>query len=98
MWPFGKEIELGHFGAGGLILNIIWLITFGWGFAIDHFVIGTIFCLTIVGGPFGLQHFERKIAEVIIGEFQNQPVCFALFFFNFSGETRHLLGRFICET
>lgn len=28
--------------------------------------------------------FERKIAEVIIGEFQNQPVCFALFFYNFS--------------
>ncbi|ODA38769.1 GNAT family N-acetyltransferase [Desulfosporosinus sp. BG] len=28
--------------------------------------------------------FERKIAEVIIGEFQNKPVCFALFFYNFS--------------
>ena len=28
--------------------------------------------------------FERKIAEVIIGEFQNRPVCFALFFYNFS--------------
>lgn len=28
--------------------------------------------------------FERKIAEVIIGEYQNQPVCFALFFYNFS--------------
>jgi len=28
--------------------------------------------------------FERQIAEVIIGEFQNKPVCFALFFHNFS--------------
>jgi hypothetical protein len=28
LWPFGKEIELGHFGAGGLIFNIIWLIVF----------------------------------------------------------------------
>lgn len=28
--------------------------------------------------------FERKAAEVIIGEFQNKPVCFALFFHNFS--------------
>ena len=28
--------------------------------------------------------FERKIAEVIIGEFQNKPVSFALFFYNFS--------------
>ncbi len=28
--------------------------------------------------------FERKAAEVIIGEFQNRPVCFSLFFHNFS--------------
>lgn len=28
--------------------------------------------------------FERKTAEVIIGEFQDKPVCFALFFYNFS--------------
>ncbi len=58
LWPFGKEIELGHFGAGGLIFNIIWLILFGWEFAITHFVIGSIFCITIVGIPFGLQHFK----------------------------------------
>jgi uncharacterized membrane protein YccF (DUF307 family) len=48
-WPFGKEIELGHFGAGGLIFNIIWLIIFGWEFAIAHLVIGSIFCITIIG-------------------------------------------------
>ncbi|MEL1134827.1 GNAT family N-acetyltransferase [Desulfitobacterium sp. THU1] len=28
--------------------------------------------------------FERKIAEVIIGEYQEKPVAFALFFHNFS--------------
>ncbi|KUO63144.1 MAG: GNAT family acetyltransferase [Gracilibacter sp. BRH_c7a] len=28
--------------------------------------------------------FERKVAEVIIGEYQNKPVSFALFFYNFS--------------
>lgn len=28
--------------------------------------------------------FERKMAEVIIGEYKNQPVSFALFFHNFS--------------
>lgn len=28
--------------------------------------------------------FERKTAEVIIGEYQDKPVCFALFFYNFS--------------
>ena len=28
--------------------------------------------------------FERKTAEVIFGEYQDKPVCFALFFYNFS--------------
>jgi GNAT superfamily N-acetyltransferase len=28
--------------------------------------------------------FERKIAEVIIGEYRNEPVSFALYFYNFS--------------
>jgi uncharacterized membrane protein YccF (DUF307 family) len=58
LWPFGKEIELGHFGAGGLIFNIIWLIVFGWEFALTHLVIGLLFCITIIGIPFGIQHFK----------------------------------------
>lgn len=62
LWPFGKEIELGNFGAGGLLGNIIWIIFFGWEFAIGHLVIGAIFCITVVGIPFGLQHF--KLAQL----------------------------------
>lgn len=58
LWPFGKEIEVGNFGAGGLIFNIIWIILFGWEFAIAHLIIGGVFCLTVIGIPFGLQHFK----------------------------------------
>jgi uncharacterized membrane protein YccF (DUF307 family) len=65
LWPFGKEIELGHFGAGGLIFNIIWLVLFGWEFAITHIVIGAIFCVTIIGIPFGLQHFKLAMLGLI---------------------------------
>ncbi|MDD2620818.1 MAG: YccF domain-containing protein [Syntrophomonadaceae bacterium] len=65
LWPFGKEIELGHFGAGGLLLNIIWLIVFGWEFAITHLIIGLIFCITILGIPFGLQHFKFAMLGLI---------------------------------
>jgi uncharacterized membrane protein YccF (DUF307 family) len=43
LWPFGKEIQLGNFGAGGLIFNIIWLIVFGWEFAIDIWSLGWFF-------------------------------------------------------
>ena len=58
LWPFGKEIELGNFGAGGLLLNIIWLLLFGWELAVAHLGTGILFCLTIIGIPFGLQHFK----------------------------------------
>lgn len=58
LWPFEKEIEIGNFGVGGLLFNIIWIILFGWEFAIAHLAIGAIFCLTVIGIPFGLQHFK----------------------------------------
>ena len=58
LWPFGKEVTLGGFGAGGLIFNIIWLFIFGWEFVVTHLVIGSIFYITVIGIPFGLQHFK----------------------------------------
>lgn len=58
LWPFGREIELGGFGVGGLLLNIIWIIFLGWELAVTHLIIGLIFCITIIGIPFGLQHFK----------------------------------------
>jgi len=65
LWPFGKEIDLGNFGAGGLLGNIIWLIFFGWEFAVGHLVIGALFCITVVGIPFGYQHFKLAMLGLI---------------------------------
>lgn len=65
LWPFGKEIELGHFGVGGLLLNILWLIFLGWELAVAHLVIGVLFCITIIGIPFGLQHFKFAMLGLI---------------------------------
>lgn len=58
LWPFGRQVELGNFGVGGLLFNIIWLIVFGWEFAVGHVIIGALFCITVIGIPFGLQHFK----------------------------------------
>ena len=58
LWPFGREVELGGFGVGGLLLNVLWLLFLGWELALHHLAIGLIFCITIVGIPFGLQHFK----------------------------------------
>lgn len=65
LWPFGKTVELGNFGAGGLVFNIIWLILFGWEFAIAHIIMGLLFCITIVGIPFGIQHFKLAKLGII---------------------------------
>ncbi len=56
--PFGKNISSGNFGAMGLLGNILWIIFLGWELAIGHLIIGLLFCVTIVGIPFGLQHFK----------------------------------------
>jgi uncharacterized membrane protein YccF (DUF307 family) len=58
LWPFGKDVEIGNFGAGGLLMNLLWLVLFGWEFAVLHVVFGLLFCVTIIGIPFGLQHFK----------------------------------------
>jgi len=68
LWPFGREVQIGNFGVGGLLLNIIWIIFFRWELALSHFITGLLFCITIVGIPFGLQHFKlAKLGLVPFG-------------------------------
>jgi uncharacterized membrane protein YccF (DUF307 family) len=62
LWPFGRDIELGNFGAGGLLLNVVWILIFGWGFFLAHLLTAAIFFVSIIGIPFGLQHF--KLAKI----------------------------------
>ena len=65
--PFGKEIEYGG-GAGSLILNIIWLLVSGIPLAVEFAAIGLVFCVTIIGIPFGLQFFKfAKLALLPFG-------------------------------
>lgn len=57
LWPFGKEVEYGG-GAGSFLFNIIWLLVSGLALALEHLFIGIVFCITIIGIPFGLQCFK----------------------------------------
>jgi uncharacterized membrane protein YccF (DUF307 family) len=45
----------------GLALNIIWLLLAGWYIALGHIVIGVAQCLTLIGIPFGIQHFKLAV-------------------------------------
>ena len=73
-FPFGKEIRYGG-GAGSLILNIVWILVSGLPLAIESAVMGCLLCVTIVGIPFGLQHF--KIAKLALMPFGSEVVCAA---------------------
>lgn len=64
--PFGKEVEYGG-GAGTLLLNILWIIITGIPLAIEAALIGLLFCITVIGIPFGLQCF--KIAKLALMPF-----------------------------
>ncbi len=67
LWPFGKEVDLGHFGVGGLLLNVLWIVLVGWELALLHLSVGVVFAITIIGLPFGLQHF--KLAKLALMPF-----------------------------
>ena len=66
-WPFGKDAvsrkqksgkdDIGT-GTLGLIGNVFWLIFMGIWLAIGHLVSGILCCITIIGIPFGIQHFK----------------------------------------
>lgn len=65
-FPFGKDIKYGG-GVVSVLLNILWLIFGGIALAIESLTLGVIFCLTIVGIPFGLQFF--KLAKLALMPF-----------------------------
>ena len=65
--PFGNRVversaitgqqDLGT-GPMGFLLNVVWIVLGGWYLALIHLVIGAGLCITIIGIPFGLQHFK----------------------------------------
>lgn len=65
-FPFGREI-VGRGSAVSLLLNLLWLLFGGLALALEAACVGLVFCVTIVGIPFGLQCF--KIARLALMPF-----------------------------
>lgn len=60
LWPFGSRIihkESAH-GCLSVIMNIIWFFVGGVPIFLTHVGFGILFSITIIGIPFGLQHFK----------------------------------------
>ena len=50
-----------------MLLNVIWLLVSGWELALAHIICGLIYCVTIIGIPFGKQCF--KLAKLALFPF-----------------------------
>lgn len=77
LWPFGSDvIDRGQvsgpdIGTGflGLLGNILWFVFCGFWLALIHLFWGVVLCITILGIPFGLQHFKlARISLAPIGK------------------------------
>jgi len=69
IWPFGRDTRV-HPRASGclyILMNVLWLICGGIWIAVTHAIFGLLLCITIIGIPFGLQHF--KLTAIALNPF-----------------------------
>ncbi|CAM7732791.1 YccF domain-containing protein [Lelliottia nimipressuralis] len=59
--PDSKSVLM---NTGGTLLNILWLIFFGWWLCLMHIAVGITQCITIIGIPVGIANF--KIAAIAL--------------------------------
>lgn len=57
LWPFGRNVIFSN-SMFNFLLNIIWIALFGWELATISCVVGMLWCITVVGIPFGTQCFK----------------------------------------
>jgi len=69
LFPFGTQVVESQptNGCLNLIMNIIWWIVGGIPFALTYLAWGLLFCIMIIGIPFGVQHF--KLAKLALFPF-----------------------------
>ena len=74
LMPFGSKVvsNSSSIGCLAIIFNIIWLLCGGLYAAIMHLVWGIILSITIIGIPFGRQHF--KLVELSLMPFGKRIV------------------------
>lgn len=67
MWPFGKNVVTTPSDSGclSIFMNVIWIVFGGVELAIAHFAVGLGFCVTIIGIPFGVQHFKMALLALV---------------------------------
>jgi uncharacterized membrane protein YccF (DUF307 family) len=69
LWPFGRTTVVSEQNSGCLsvFMNIIWILLGGIWISLSHVIFGVILYITIIGIPFGNQHF--KLAAIALVPF-----------------------------
>lgn len=72
--PFGAEVRSTHCPPGciRIPLNILWIIFGGFWSWLNHIFCGLLLCITIIGIPFGKQHF--KMAHLALAPFGKEVI------------------------
>ena len=65
--PFGHDVTPGPNDTGclSILMNIIWIVCGGIEIALAHVGLGIFFCITIIGIPFGIQHFKMSLLALV---------------------------------
>ena len=62
LWPFGRDVIARSSGSLlEVLVNLLWLVLFGWELFLAHLVAGALLCLTVIGIPFGVQAFKLSV-------------------------------------
>ena len=74
LYPFGRTTRVLPQKSGCLhtLLNLLWILVGGIWIALSHLVFGLFLCITIIGIPFGRQHF--KLAGLALTPFGREIV------------------------
>ncbi|MBM6882721.1 YccF domain-containing protein [Bacteroides caecigallinarum] len=58
--PFGAKVQSTPSDGGCLnvLMNLLWILLGGVWIALTHLLFGALLCITVIGIPFGMQHFK----------------------------------------
>ncbi len=67
LWPFGRDVlsDTNDGGCLSVAMNIIWILLGGIEIAMLHLIFGLFLCITVIGIPFGLQHFKMALLALV---------------------------------
>lgn len=68
LWPFGHDLTPvagSESSCLQIVFNVLWIVLGWWEIALTHLTFGLILCCTIVGIPWGIQHFKLAMASII---------------------------------